>query len=368
MKKIADLEKSLTGLWVLQDTLTNDEKYDKIIELSQDFANAMGIGCTYRIRWAADIIVVTFLQNPDSYTGEHCVGDDVIYRHFAKCEYKQFQIDINQVEDLAAGLSKIFVDCAVNLVGLKDFALKFDKCKPLRYIDTDIASMYPTHPEWLQKHFHLPSRPKYMTDYERQRINEIFGRPSTSGVPAIKNVIFNEPATIVFWEDGTKTVVKAQDERFDPEKGLAMAISKKALGNKRDYYHTFLHWFKKYMKDELRKIDDIDEMRDVPHAHAVYEAIVQGCSKEPDSVEVFFESTDGESGTLEYPYIQVEEEEPSVEKILERADVEIFVDDVLRTRTVISKSDKPLTEDEKAMLKRMWENQGDRLHVVFKEA
>lgn len=65
--------------------------------------------------------------------------------------------------------------------------------------------------------------------------------------PQIKNVIFNDPATIVFWSDGTKTVVKTQDgEMFDPEKGLAMAISKKALGNNREYYHTFLHWLKKY--------------------------------------------------------------------------------------------------------------------------
>ena len=69
--------------------------------------------------------------------------------------------------------------------------------------------------------------------------------------PQIKDVIFNDPATIVFWSDGTKTVVKTQDnemgdhEIYDPEKGLAMAIAKKALGNKREYYHTFLHWLKK---------------------------------------------------------------------------------------------------------------------------
>lgn len=56
----------------------------------------------------------------------------------------------------------------------------------------------------------------------------------------IKKVIFNNPATIVLWEDGTKTVVKcdSQDD-FDTEKGLAMAISKKALGNKGNYYNEF---------------------------------------------------------------------------------------------------------------------------------
>jgi hypothetical protein len=59
----------------------------------------------------------------------------------------------------------------------------------------------------------------------------------------IKNVIFNDPATIVFWTDGTKTVVKCQDgDIYDPEKGLAMAISKKALGNKGNYCNELKKW------------------------------------------------------------------------------------------------------------------------------
>ncbi len=62
----------------------------------------------------------------------------------------------------------------------------------------------------------------------------------------IKNVIFNPPATIVFWADGTKTVVKTQEyDQFDPEKGLAMAISKKALGNQGNYYNHFKKWTEK---------------------------------------------------------------------------------------------------------------------------
>ena len=54
-------------------------------------------------------------------------------------------------------------------------------------------------------------------------------------LPAIQKVIFNDPATIVIWADGTKTVVKCDCELYDPEKGLAMAISKKALGNNGNY-------------------------------------------------------------------------------------------------------------------------------------
>lgn len=63
--------------------------------------------------------------------------------------------------------------------------------------------------------------------------------------PKPTKVIFNPPATIVFWSDGTKTVVQTRDDdEFDPEKGLAMAISKKALGNKHEYYHVFKKWLK----------------------------------------------------------------------------------------------------------------------------
>lgn len=72
-------------------------------------------------------------------------------------------------------------------------------------------------------------------------------------IPEIKNVIFNDPATIVFWDDGTKTVVKCQDgDEFDPEKGLAMAITKKAYGNKGSYCNKLRKW--------LPKTADIDKL------------------------------------------------------------------------------------------------------------
>ena len=67
----------------------------------------------------------------------------------------------------------------------------------------------------------------------------------------IARVIFNKPATIVFWKDGTKTVVRCGDnDIYDPEKGLAMCFAKKALGNKFDYYNTFVNHLKKAPKSE----------------------------------------------------------------------------------------------------------------------
>ena len=75
-------------------------------------------------------------------------------------------------------------------------------------------------------------------------------------VPAIKKVIFNYPATIVLWSDGSKTVVKCQDgDIYDPEKGLAMAISKKALGNKGNYCNEFKKWLPEDEEEEEKTVE-----------------------------------------------------------------------------------------------------------------
>ena len=85
---------------------------------------------------------------------------------------------------------------------------------------------------------------KAAEEVAKRYLNSIYGKKPRL-VPRIKNVIFNDPATIVFWSDNTKTVVKAQDEPFDPEKGLAMAICKRALGNEGNYYNEIKKWLLK---------------------------------------------------------------------------------------------------------------------------
>ena len=56
-----------------------------------------------------------------------------------------------------------------------------------------------------------------------------FGTRDDDRMP--ERIIFNGNATIVFWKDGTKTVVKASDEAFiDPEKGFLIAYFQKWCG------------------------------------------------------------------------------------------------------------------------------------------
>lgn len=67
----------------------------------------------------------------------------------------------------------------------------------------------------------------------------------------IKKIIFNEPATIVYWKDGTKTVVKCNpDDSFDPEKGVFVAMLKK-IGE--SDYSGWLDQIKPYIEKYYEK-------------------------------------------------------------------------------------------------------------------
>ena len=69
-------------------------------------------------------------------------------------------------------------------------------------------------------------------DYLEENMKEIFFKLGIE----IEKVIFNDPATIVIWSNGDKTVVKCQPgDTFDKEKGIALAVTKYVFGNKSKY-------------------------------------------------------------------------------------------------------------------------------------
>lgn len=78
--------------------------------------------------------------------------------------------------------------------------------------------------------------------------NDISKPKMTYGCPGIKKVIFNDPATIVLWDDGTKTVVKCSlDDTYSKWAGLAFCVCKKLMGD--DFHKAFKYWCK---EDEIR--------------------------------------------------------------------------------------------------------------------
>ena len=99
---------------------------------------------------------------------------------------------------------------------------------------------------------------RYLTDGDRVFIEidpNDYREYAENGLPTEPTkIIFNGPATIVFWDDGTKTVVKCTErETFDYEKGVALCYMKKFLGND----NSFKHVFKKFnVPKQYRGYDD----------------------------------------------------------------------------------------------------------------
>lgn len=53
----------------------------------------------------------------------------------------------------------------------------------------------------------------------------------TTQLPQVDRIIFNNPATVVFWTDGTKTVVKCMEgQEFSEYYGFLAALAKKVYG------------------------------------------------------------------------------------------------------------------------------------------
>ena len=75
------------------------------------------------------------------------------------------------------------------------------------------------------------------------------GKRKTNTLPKIKKVIFNDPATIVLWDDGGKTVVKCSlGDTYSEWSGLAFCICKKLMGD--EFHKVFKHWCD---RDDIRK-------------------------------------------------------------------------------------------------------------------
>ena len=69
----------------------------------------------------------------------------------------------------------------------------------------------------------------------------------------IKKIMYKPPATIVFWNDGTKTVaVCEKGDVYNRELGFALCVLKKKYGNKKvhDMLDKYVHSVSKYSKND----------------------------------------------------------------------------------------------------------------------
>lgn len=76
-----------------------------------------------------------------------------------------------------------------------------------------------------------------------EALNQLFGQVANvikevlmvMGI-GIEKVIFNDPATVVYWTDGVKTVVRCHDgDAYDERTGLLLCCAKRLFGNTGHY-------------------------------------------------------------------------------------------------------------------------------------
>lgn len=119
---------------------------------------------------------------------------------------------------------------------------------------------------------------KTITIFDNQKVN-LIGHTAVIGIPKtlyIEDVIFNPPATVVFWSDGSKTVVKCGDgEEFDPEKGVAMAIVKRVFGNKGNYNNVIHEWTTPYIEAKVTERLAAEREKFVRDLNAFHERMKQ---------------------------------------------------------------------------------------------
>lgn len=162
---------------------------NSISERLQEYAMIHGIGCEVTIEYCSGHVDITFF-------GEK---RNTVIRHFET--NLKYRTEDEIVKETINAMDRFWIDQTDRILGMKKLAIPADRNR----------------------------------------------------LPSIKQVIFHDPATIVYWTDGTRTVVKCQDgDIYDPEKGLAMAISKKALGNKYNYCDVFKKWLP---EDEVKTLD-----------------------------------------------------------------------------------------------------------------
>lgn len=76
-----------------------------------------------------------------------------------------------------------------------------------------------------------------------EKLSSAVAIKTPEGRPIIKRVKFSPPATVIFWADDTKTVVKCQEgDTYNPETGFALAYLKKLLGNDNTFNKEIAKW------------------------------------------------------------------------------------------------------------------------------
>ena len=107
----------------------------------------------------------------------------------------------------------------------------FDEEAYIRLIQRELHSKVAESIRLKQKLDNFKKKRDIPSAYPGSTFGLVYQECEVRPIFAIDKVIFNPPATIVFWLDGTKTVVKCKEgEEFSEWAGIALCLAKKLYG------------------------------------------------------------------------------------------------------------------------------------------
>jgi hypothetical protein len=103
-------------------------------------------------------------------------------------------------------------------------------------------------------------------DFEKQKLIEQYDKINKmfywNQVPV--SIFSKPPMTEVLWDDGTKTrVTAAKGEKYDLEKGIAMAFLKKTTYKTRSNYHLLTDYFKEILITEDSEESAVEDLKNM---------------------------------------------------------------------------------------------------------
>ena len=128
---------------------------------------------------------------------------------------------------------------------------------------TEYCELCKRYREYLNGGIISERKPRYRSYYDMKPSGILSGGryiKLPQDMPVPKKVLRNGPATIIFWMDGTKTIVKkTEEDSDDPEKAIMYGIFKKMF-SKKLYMKRYLNLFKnrEVKRDEEKEADECE--------------------------------------------------------------------------------------------------------------
>jgi hypothetical protein len=194
------------------------------------------------------------MEHVATETGERFGWINLIKDPELKVCYVRFVIDINwETETITYYASMPYTDVVLISYNV------FDMCDEPKYRILSINTRahkctlfnYNYHTDWMRNMFRWMGEYYMSNEGDIQKINKSKTNEEETTMSELKikePVIFNAPATVVFWSDKSKQVLKCREQdEWDEEKALALAIAYKFYGKKE---------FNKLLKNARRITDD----------------------------------------------------------------------------------------------------------------